>query len=256
MSKPKILLTNDDGINAPGIITLAEYLSDIADISIVAPLTEMSAMGHAITISDPLKVTEIFRDDKHFGWAVGGTPADCVKLAINGKLAPRPDLVISGINQGANVGVDIIYSGTVSAAYEGTILSIPSMAISLDSFGQKDFSAAGKVAVIMAKRILSDGLPVGTLLNVNVPKGDYSSFKGFSICRQGSGTYTEKFDRREDPRKRVYYWLSGTRSYVDSDSEIDENAVRDGYVTITPLHYDLTNMKFLNSLKSWNLNLG
>ena len=144
MSRPKILLTNDDGINAPGIATLADVLTSFADIYIVAPLSEMSAMGHAITISDPLKVSELFKDDKHFGWAIGGTPADCVKLAINGSLVPKPDLVISGINQGANVGVDIIYSGTVSAAYEGTILNIPSMAISLDSFTQKDFSAAGE----------------------------------------------------------------------------------------------------------------
>lgn len=256
MQKPKILLTNDDGINAQGIVTLAESLSDFADISIVAPLSEMSAMGHAITISDPLKVTEIFKGDVHFGWAVGGTPADCVKLAINGGLVDKPDLVISGINQGANVGVDIIYSGTVSAAYEGTILSIPSMAISLDSFVQKDFTAAGKVAQIMAERILKEGLPEGTLLNVNVPAGEYSSFKGFSVTRQGSGTYKEKMDRREDPRKRVYYWLSGTRTYENSDPDMDENAVRAGYVTITPLHYELTNTGYMQSLKSWKLNLG
>ena len=125
MTKPKILLTNDDGINAQGIITLADTLADQAELYIVAPISEMSAMGHAITISDPMKVTEIFRDNVHFGWGIGGTPADCVKLAINGSLIPRPDIVISGINQGANVGVDIIYSGTVSAAYEGTILDIP-----------------------------------------------------------------------------------------------------------------------------------
>lgn len=256
MQKPKILITNDDGINAEGIGTLADSLADFAEISIVAPMQEMSAMGHAITISDPLKVTEISRDEKHFGWAVGGTPADCVKIAISGGLVDRPDLVISGINQGANVGVDIIYSGTVSAAYEGTILSIPSMAISLDSFVQKDFSAAGRVARFMAKKILKEGLPEGTLLNVNVPAGEYESFKGYSITRQGNGTYEENVERRIDPRKRVYYWLSGTRSYNDPDPEMDENAVRAGYVAITPLHYELTNTHYMNTLKSWNLNLG
>lgn len=256
MQKPKILLTNDDGIKAAGIVTLAESLQDYADISIVAPLQEMSAMGHAITISDPLKVTEIFKDDEHFGWAVGGTPADCVKIAINGDLVERPDLVISGINQGANVGVDIIYSGTVSAAYEGTILGLPSMAISLNSFVQKDFSAAGQVARIMAERILKEGLPEGTLLNVNVPEGEYNDFKGFSVTRQGNGTYKENIERRVDPRKRIYYWLSGTRSYNDPDPEMDENAVRAGYVTITPLHYELTNTGYLDSLESWKLNLG
>ncbi|MCF7825794.1 MAG: 5'/3'-nucleotidase SurE [Candidatus Marinimicrobia bacterium] len=256
MPRPRILLTNDDGINARGIKTLAESLSDFAEISIVAPLTEMSAMGHAITISDPLKVTEIFRKNVHFGWAVGGTPADCVKIAIHGGLVETPDLVISGINQGANVGVDIIYSGTVSAAYEGTILGIPSMAISLDSFVQTDFHAAAKIAHIMSQKILEQGLPKGTLLNVNVPAGEYNAFKGFAITRQGSGTYKEKVDRREDPRKRVYYWLSGKRSYDDTDPEMDENAVREGFVAITPLHYELTNKDYLESLASWNLNLG
>ncbi len=255
MSKPKILLTNDDGINALGILALSEVLADTAELYIVAPIYEMSAMGHAITISDPLKVTEIFKNDTHFGWGIGGTPADCVKLAINGALIPRPDLVISGINQGANVGVDIIYSGTVSAAYEGTILDIPAMAISLNSFSQKDFSAAAKVAQIMVEKILNEGLPSGTLLNVNVPAGEYESFKGFCITQQGSGTYEEKLERREDPRKRIYYWLSGTRVYKDPNPEFDENAVRAGCVSITPLHYKLTNEEYLESLRSWNLEL-
>lgn len=255
MQKPKILLTNDDGINAPGILALADSLSDFADISIVAPFSEMSAMGHAITISDPLKVTEIYQDDVHYGWAVDGTPADCVKIAINGGLVDRPDLVISGINQGANVGIDIIYSGTVSAAYEGTLLNIPSMAISLDSFVQTEFSAAAKVAAQMARRILQEGLPEGTLLNVNVPAGAYEEFKGYSISTQGSGTYDEQLERRVDPRKRIYFWLSGTRNYNDPDTRSDENAVRDGYVTITPLHYELTNKHFLTSLESWKLKL-
>lgn len=255
MQKPKILLTNDDGINAPGIIALAKTLSETAELSIVAPISEMSAMGHAITISDPLKVTEIFRNGEHFGWGIGGTPADCVKLAINGGLVPRPDMVISGINQGANVGVDIIYSGTVSAAYEGTILDIPAMAISLNSFIQKDFTDAARVAQFMAEKILREGLPSGTLLNVNVPEGEYESFKGYRITKQGSGTYEEKLERREDPRKRVYYWLSGTRVYKNEDPEFDENAVRYGYISVTPLHYDLTNKAYMDSLKAWNLKL-
>jgi len=255
MSKPKILLTNDDGINAQGIISLANSLADIAELYIVAPIFEMSAMGHAITISDPLKVTEIHRNGSHFGWGIGGTPADCVKLAINGSLVPRPDMVISGINQGANVGVDIIYSGTVSAAYEGTILEIPAMAISLDSFAQKDYSHAGKVARLLVPRILEEGLPAGTLLNVNVPAGDYESFKGFKITEQGSGTYEETLERREDPRQRVYYWLSGTRVYKNQNPELDENAVRAGYVSVTPLHYELTNKGFMDPLKSWNLEI-
>ncbi|MCF7808368.1 MAG: 5'/3'-nucleotidase SurE [Candidatus Marinimicrobia bacterium] len=253
MSKPKILLTNDDGINAQGIITLAEALADEAELYVVAPISEMSAMGHAITISDPLKVTEIFRNGTHFGWGIGGTPADCVKLAINGGLIPRPDMVISGINQGANVGVDIIYSGTVSAAYEGTILNIPAMAISLNSFTQKDFSVAAKVARNIVRKVLQEGLPAGTLLNVNIPSGDYDSIKGYMITQQGKGMYEETLERREDPRKRVYYWLSGKRAYSNDDLDWDENAVRMGYVSITPLHYNLTNQEFRNNLSQWNL---
>jgi len=255
MPKPKILLTNDDGINAPGIITLAEALAESAELYIVAPISEMSAMGHAITISDPLKVTEISRNGSHFGWGIGGTPADCVKLAINGNLIPRPDMVISGINQGANVGVDIIYSGTVSAAYEGTILDIPAMAISLNSFVQKDFSAAALVASHMVQHIMEEGLPSGTLLNVNVPDGDYDSFKGYMVTQQGSGMYKEKLERREDPRKRVYYWLSGKREYKNDDIEWDENAVRRGYISVTPLHYNLTNQEFRSSLNEWELSI-
>ncbi len=255
MSKPKILLTNDDGINASGIAALAAELAGVADISIVAPISEMSAMGHAITISDPLKVTEISHDGEHYGWGIGGTPADCVKLAINGALVPRPDLVISGINQGANVGIDIIYSGTVSAAYEGTLLNIPAMAISLNSFTQKDFSAAASVAHTLVDQILSNGLPAGTLLNVNVPEGDYASFKGFRVTRQGKGTYKEILERREDPRKRIYYWLSGTREYSDLEPDLDENAVRDNWVSITPLHYQLTNHEYLDPLRSWPIKL-
>lgn len=253
MLKPKILLTNDDGINAPGIVTLAESLAESAELYIVAPISEMSAMGHAITISDPLKVTEVFRNGEHFGWGIGGTPADCVKLAINGDLIPRPDMVISGINQGANVGVDIIYSGTVSAAYEGTILDIPAMAISLNSFTQKDFSSAGRVAAEMVTKILDEGLPSGTLLNVNVPAGEYDGFQGYMVTQQGKGMYKEKLERREDPRKRVYYWLSGTREYSNDDLEWDENAVRMGYISITPLHYNLTNHEFRGELQNWNL---
>jgi len=256
MPRPKILLTNDDGINAAGIRTLADKLAQQADLYIVAPLFEMSAMGHAITISDPLKVKEITRNGEHFGWGIGGTPADCVKIAINGDLIPKPDMVISGINQGANVGVDIIYSGTVSAAYEGTILNIPAMAISLDSFTQKDFSAAAQIASILVSHVLEAGLPSGTLLNVNVPEGDFADFKGFKITSQGNGTYEETLERREDPRNRVYYWLSGKRLYQDKDPDLDENAVKNGYVSVTPLHYELTNTTFLDPLKSWNLQLG
>ena len=251
--EPTILVTNDDGINSPGILALVEALADLGHIHVVAPLYEMSAMGHAITLSDPLKVVDVQRQDSFFGYGIQGTPADCVKLAVNSDLVPKPDLVVSGINQGANLGVDIIYSGTVSAAYEGTLLGIPSLAVSLASFKFRDFEPAAAIARAVALKVIKRDLPQGTLLNVNVPPGPLSEFVGQRITRQGSALYDENYERRLDPRNHVYYWLAGTRKIVNDDLEIDENAVREGYVSITPLHYELTNTAFLQDLKSWNL---
>ncbi|PJA53025.1 MAG: 5'/3'-nucleotidase SurE, partial [Candidatus Marinimicrobia bacterium CG_4_9_14_3_um_filter_48_9] len=206
MPRPKLLLTNDDGINAPGIAALADALKSIGDIYIVAPISEMSAMGHAITLSDPIKMVEIAKDGEFFGYGIGGTPSDCVKLAIHGQIIPRPDLVVSGINQGANLGIDIIYSGTVAGAYEGSVLGVPSMAISLNSFTRKDFTPAAHYAKYFAEKILTHGLPKGTLLNINIPDADLDEITGIEVVRQGQAEYHEQFDRRLDPRQRVYFW--------------------------------------------------
>ncbi|MCF7796988.1 MAG: 5'/3'-nucleotidase SurE [Lentisphaeria bacterium] len=255
MSRPKLLLTNDDGINAPGIAALAQAVKPLGDIFIVAPISEMSAMGHAITLSDPIKMVEISKNGDFFGYGIGGTPSDCVKLAIHGEIIPRPDLVISGINQGANLGIDIIYSGTVAGAYEGSVLGVPSMAISLNSFTRKDFSPAGYFARYFAGKILTHGLPKGTLLNINIPDADLDDIRGISVVRQGQAEYHERFDRRLDPRQRVYYWLSGQRDYKDLSPDLDEIAIQDNHVTVTPIHYDLTNYELLDSVKSWGLNM-
>ena len=251
--EPNILVTNDDGINSPGILALVEALASIGRVHVVAPLYEMSAMGHAITLSDPLKVVDVQRQDSFFGYGIQGTPADCVKLAVNSDLVPRPDMVVSGINQGANLGVDIIYSGTVSAAYEGTLLGIPSLAVSLASFKFKDFEPAAEIARRIAIQILNRDLPQGTLLNLNIPPGPLAELKGQRITRQGSALYDENYERRLDPRNHVYYWLAGTRKIIDDNLDIDENAVRHGYISITPLHYELTNTAFRQDLKTWNL---
>jgi len=249
--EPNILITNDDGINSSGIAALVHALKDLGRIHVVAPITEMSAMGHAITISDPLKVVDVERQGRFFGYGIQGTPADCVKLAVGSDLVPHPDLVVSGINQGANLGIDIIYSGTVSAAYEGTIMGVSSIAVSLASFSQRNFEPAARIAQQVAKKILKHGLPQGTLLNVNVPKGEIADFKGWCRTRQGGALYDENYERRLDPRGRVYYWLSGSRKVLDDDLGIDENAVRLGYISLTPIHYDLTDRSFLEELREW-----
>lgn len=254
MPRPKLLLTNDDGINAPGIAALADALKSFGDIYIVAPISEMSAMGHAITLSDPIKMVEVSKDGAFFGYGIGGTPSDCVKLAIHGKIIPRPDLVISGINQGANLGIDIIYSGTVAGAYEGSVLGVPSMAISLNSFTRKDFSPAAHYAKYFARKILTHGLPKGTLLNINVPDAELDEITGIEVVRQGQAEYHEQFDRRLDPRQRVYFWLSGEREYLDLSPDLDEIAIRKNKVTVTPIQYDLTNYKMIDTVKSWKLN--
>ncbi len=251
MNRPRVLLTNDDGINAPGLAALADAFYSWADVDIVAPISEMSAMGHAITLSDPIKLTEIFREGNFFGYGIGGTPADCVKLAVNGGLTPKPELVVSGINQGANLGVDIIYSGTVSAAYEGTMLGIPSIAISVTSFRWRDFSVAAETAVKVARKVLKGGLPRGTLLNINVPGIPAEEIKGIKITRQGTAVYEEHFEKRLDPRNRVYFWLSGEKIYRDLDPELDEIANKQNYITITPIRYALTDEDFLPELKQW-----
>ena len=187
MSLPSILVTNDDGIHAPGIQALVQSLKSIGTVTVVAPITEKSAVGHAITVSDPLRVTEVDHDGVFFGFAVNGTPADCVKIAVKCLLDRPPDLVISGINQGSNTATNVIYSGTVSAAAEGAIMGIPSMAVSLTSFTSKDFSYAGKVTCQIATEVLKKGLPPRTCLNINVPALPENEILDVLPARQGKG---------------------------------------------------------------------
>ena len=253
MKKPSILLTNDDGIFAPGLYALYLALRDIAEVTVVAPDSEKSAVGHAITISDPLRVSEFEKNGEIFGLAVKGTPADCVKLAYFALLPQKPDMVVSGINYGSNTGIKVIYSGTVSAATEGTILGLPSFAISLTTFKDADFTYAAKFAVTLTQRILEHGLPPGVFLNVNVPNVPEPEIQGVTITRMGNAMYDDKYDKRIDPRHRVYYWLTGSKVELNEGLETDDGAIAQNQVSVTPLHFDLTKHDFLQSLKDWQL---
>lgn len=248
--RPSILVTNDDGIFAPGIYALWEAMQEIGDVTVVAPDTEKSAVGHAITITDPIRVEQIHRKNGFEGFAVKGTPADCVKIAGRSLMKTPPDIVVSGINSGANVGSNIIYSGTVSAATEGTILGIPSIAISLNSIRGGDMTASQKVAKTVVKKVLENGLPMGVLLNVNVPNIPEESIKGYRITKQGKLVFKDQFEKREDPRGKFYYWMKGENVY-DTNSDTDGYAIQNDFVSITPIHYQLTNEAFLKTLKSW-----
>lgn len=250
--KPTILISNDDGIGADGIKALAKEIKKFANVIVAAPHTQQSAVGHSITMSSPIRVKEelIFRD--FYGYAVEGTPADSVKLAVHTLLKDKKiDLLISGINQGANTAINTIYSGTVSAATEGTILGIPSIAISLTSYTYKDFSLAAKFASRIAKVVIKNCLPKGTLLNINVPA--IKEIKGVKITKQGKSSWDDTYEIRTDPGNRKYYWLTGSMLKVDKTTEFDVKAVDEGYISVTPIHYDLTDYKLYEEMKKWKI---
>jgi len=249
-----ILITNDDGIYSEGIRALYESLRTIGKVTIVAPDAERSAVGHAITLSDPLRVKKVNRGGKFFGYATTGTPADCVKLAIRALLKKKPDLIVSGINLGPNVGYSVLYSGTVSGATEGAILGIPSFAISLATFTNPDYKFAAKFAKKLVKHIIQNkGLPKGTLLNVNIPAVNKKRIKGVRIVKQSEKAIEERFDKREDPRNRIYYWLTGEVVKSDKKEDADIETIRKDYISITPICCDMTNYDFLKTLKTWKV---
>ena len=248
-----ILITNDDGIHAPGIDELKKTLEKFATVIVVAPDTERSAIGHAITLSDPLRVNEIQKAGTFFGYAVNGTPADCVKLGLRCLTDHSIDVVVSGINMGPNTATNILYSGTVSAAAEAVIMGVPGLAISLTSFDIPEFEYACSLTERLVKKIDTFGLPEGTLLNVNVPPLKTDEIKGIVITRQGKGRFEEFFDKRVDPNNRTYYWLAGRRMDIDHDEDIDEVVIRQNKVSITPIRYDLTDTRMMKKLTEWNI---
>ena len=255
LPNPLILLSNDDGIFAPGLYALYEQMCRLGEVKVVAPDSEQSAVGHAITLRNPLRAFTWMRDGKIFGTAVIGTPADCVKLALADFVDRAPDLLVSGINQGTNTGVDILYSGTVSAATEGAVNRIPSIAVSLASYQYFDFSAAAKFSYEIAAKVLEKGLPIGTFLNVNVPPLPEDKIKGVKWTRQGLSRYVERFDKRIDPKGRPYYWMDGDKIVEQTNGCTDDNALKQNYISVTPIHYDLTDKDFLQKVTDWKFEM-
>lgn len=245
----RILLTNDDGIHAPGLFALHRTLSPEFDVHIVAPETEMSAAGHAITLNSPLRVNQVHKNGSFYGHSVAGTPADCVKIAVKELLERSPDVIISGINLGRNVGVDILYSGTVSAATEGAFLGFKSMAVSLDTRQNPRFGFAARFTKEMIPFVTGSGLRDGTALNINIPALPPEEIEGVFFTRQGTARFEERFEKRIDPRGNVYYWLAAEIPLNNNDLETDWGALDKKRITITPIHYDLTCEEELERLK-------
>ncbi|MFV0390260.1 MAG: 5'/3'-nucleotidase SurE [Pyrinomonadaceae bacterium] len=247
--KPKILVTNDDGYHAEGILALEEALKPIADLYVVAPATEMSGASHSLTLSRPLRIRKT--DERH--WIVDGTPTDCVTLALNQILRSEelPVLCVSGINPGPNLGDDATYSGTVAGALESTILGVPGIAFSLVEYRDHDFSESAKVARAITERALREGLPKGSLLNVNIPSG---VSKGYKATKQGFKDARPMITEHIDPRGKLYYWIGEVRDGFHEGDGTDFEAIEDGFVSITPMRSDLTDHDSIKLLKQWETN--
>jgi 5'-nucleotidase len=243
----RILVTNDDGIHSDGLIKLEEALRALGDVYVVAPASEMSGASHSLTLGRPLRIRHI--DDRH--WSVDGTPTDCVTLALNKILTPEqmPDICVSGINHGANLGDDATYSGTVAGALEATILGVPGIAMSLVARDNWDFTTAARFAVKAAEKVLKEGLPEGTLLNINVPLGD---IKGVRVTRQGIKNAKTLVSQHIDPRGKPYYWIGEEYFRSSAEDGTDYKAIEDGYVSVTPLRADMTDHRALQALDTWN----
>ena len=245
-----IMVTNDDGVHAPGILALAEALRALGEVTVVAPDRERSAAGHSLTLHSPLRVFEL----RPGFFAVDGTPTDCVNMGIHSLLPFRPDLVVSGINHGANLGDDITYSGTVAAAMEATLMGIPAIAVSLASFERSDhFPVAAQVAVRVARQVRDHGLPVDTFLNVNVPNCPANEMNPPLITRQGKRSFVGTVVHKTDPRGRKYYWIGSEEPDFNDYEGTDFFAINRKHVSITPLHLDLTNYESMKIISAWNI---
>jgi 5'-nucleotidase len=249
-NKPTILITNDDGITAPGIRCLVEAVKDLGNIVVVAPDKPQSGMGHAITIGQPLRLNQVQVIEGVECWQTSGTPADCVKLAVDKVLHRKPDLCLSGINHGANHSINVIYSGTMSAAMEAAIESIPSVGFSLLDYSfEADFSEAKKYVNQIATWVLENNKEKRLLLNVNIPKKSDKKIKGIKICRQADAKYKEDFNERKDPHGKNYYWLTGEFVNNDKAKDTDAWALNNNYVSVVPVQFDFTNYTIKKQLE-------
>lgn len=255
MKKPLILVTNDDGITAPGVRALIGIMKEIGNVVVVAPDSPQSGMGHAITVNNTLfleKVTIEPHDVEEY--ACSGTPVDCVKIAIDQIIKGKPDICVSGINHGSNSATNVIYSGTMSAAVEAGMSGIPAIGFSLGDFSwNADFEPIKKFVKQITEQTLQNGLPEGVVLNVNFPKLSEEEIKGVKICRQANATWVEKFDERTNPHGKKYYWLTGTFVNHDKGADTDEWALANGYVSIVPVQFDLTAYHAMQQLNTWEL---
>jgi 5'-nucleotidase len=254
MNKPTILITNDDGIAAPGLRTLIEIMRHIGNVVVVAPDKPQSGMAHAITITTPLRVSNIVKDGGYEEYSCNGTPVDCVKLGQKVILRRNPDLLVSGINHGSNSSINIIYSGTMAAVLEGAMENIPSIGFSMSDYSHNaDFSMCGPYIKKLAENVLKNGLPQGVCLNVNIPAPNGKPIGGIKVVRQAKAYWDEDFEERKDPHHRDYYWLKGVFVNRDEGHDTDEWALANNYVSIVPVKIDLTDYESIPAISSWNL---
>lgn len=249
----QILLTNDDGIYAPGIAALEKELRELGDVCVVAPATEQSGVGHSITFLSPLIAKEVFDGDRRRGWAVEGSPADSVKIGVFEFCPKKPDLIVSGINGGLNAGINVLYSGTVAAAIEGAFFGIKSIAVSLEYDDHADFARAAKISCQVIEQILANDPTEGQLYNLNIPTLAISRPKGLKIVPMGVERYGEHFIKRKDPKGRDYYWATGDPPPQTDGRDNDLSALADGFVTLTALDYDMTKSAQMNAMSSWDI---
>ncbi|MCK0107690.1 5'/3'-nucleotidase SurE [Flavobacteriaceae bacterium S0825] len=254
--KPLILVTNDDGITAPGIRTLIKVMNTIGDVVVVAPDSPQSGMGHAITVDATLHCRKEHIDDgPQIEYSTSGTPADCIKLARHEILDRVPDICVSGINHGSNSSINVIYSGTMSAAIEAGIEGIPAIGFSLLDYNyDASFAPSEDFIKTITLNVLNNGLPKGVVLNVNIPNLSKKAIKGIKICRQAKANWVEKFDKRQNPQGKDYYWLTGEFVNLDKGEDTDEWALKEGYISVVPVQFDMTAHHFIQQLNSWSFN--
>ena len=254
MSKPLILITNDDGYNAKGLLSLVESVAEIGEVVIIAPDRPQSGMGHAITVNEPIRCyeTELFEEIK--AYCCTGTPVDCIKMGLYILNNRVPDLILSGINHGSNVSTNVLYSGTMAAAVEGALEGIPSIGFSLTTYSSDaNFNASKKIVKAITKQVLNNSLKRGVCLNVNIPDVKFELIKGIKVCRQGRAFWDDTFDKRTDPLGKDYYWLTGSFSSKEQSSDVDIHYLKENYVTVVPTQFDMTCYDSVEELKKWEL---